>query len=53
MVTHAVRLLKEAGAKKLEIGVNRFNIPAQKLYMSVSFQLDTVYEGFMRLKMEL
>lgn len=53
LLTHAVRLLKEAGAKKLEIGVNRFNIPAQKLYMSVSFQLDTVYEGFMRLKMEL
>ncbi|MBE5781736.1 MAG: GNAT family N-acetyltransferase [Clostridiales bacterium] len=53
LLTHAVRLLKEAGAKKLEIGVNRFNIPAQKLYMSVGFQLDTVYEGFMRLKMEL
>ena len=39
-----VDYLKKAGAKKLSIGVNRFNIPAQKLYKSVGFTEDCVYD---------
>jgi len=53
LLTRALDVLKKAGAKKLEIGVNRFNIPAQKLYLSVGFELERVYEEFMELKMEL
>ena len=44
MLRFAVDYLKKAGAKKLSIGVNRFNIPAQKLYKSVGFNEDCVYE---------
>lgn len=44
MLRFAVDYLKKAGAKKLSIGVNRFNIPAQKLYRSVGFKEDCVYE---------
>lgn len=44
MLRFAVDYLKKAGAKKLSIGVNRFNIPAQKLYKSVGFKEDCVYE---------
>lgn len=44
MLNFAVDYLKKAGAKKLSIGVNRFNIPAQKLYKSVGFKEDCVYD---------
>ncbi len=44
MLRFAVDYLKKAGAKKLSIGVNRFNIPAQRLYKSVGFKEDCVYE---------
>ena len=44
MLRFAVDYLKKAGAKKLTIGVNRFNIPAQRLYKSVGFKEDCVYE---------
>ena len=44
MLRFAVDYLKKAGAKKLSIGVNRFNIPAQKLYKSVGFTEDCVYD---------
>ncbi len=44
MLRFAVDYLKEAGAKRLSIGVNRFNIPAQRLYKSVGFKEDCVYE---------
>jgi len=44
MLRFAVDYLKKAGAKKLSIGVNRFNIPAQKLYKSVGFKEDCVYD---------
>lgn len=44
MLRFAVDYLKKAGAKKLSIGVNRFNIPAQKLYKSAGFKEDCVYE---------
>ena len=44
MLRFAVDYLKKAGAKKLCIGVNRFNIPAQNLYKSVGFKEDCVYD---------
>ena len=44
MLRFAVDYLKKAGAKRLSIGVNRFNIPAQRLYKSVGFIEDCVYE---------
>lgn len=53
MLTRAMEILKEKGATCLEIGVNRFNIPAQRLYRSVGFQDENVYEEFINLKMTL
>lgn len=44
MLRFAVDYLKNAGAKRLTIGVNRFNIPARRLYKSVGFNEDCVYE---------
>ena len=44
MLRFAVDYLRKAGAKKLSIGVNRFNIPARNLYKSVGFTEDCVYE---------
>lgn len=44
MLEFAVDYLKKAGAKRLEIGVNRFNLSAQKLYKSVGFTEDNVFE---------
>lgn len=53
MLRFAVDYLKKAGAKKLSIGVNRFNIPAQKLYKSVGFKEDCVYEEGIFMTQEL
>jgi RimJ/RimL family protein N-acetyltransferase len=53
MLKWAVDYLKNEGAKELEIGVNRFNIAAQKLYLSVGFSVKAVYEEGMTLHMEL
>lgn len=53
LLTHGIDILKAAGAKKLEIGVNRFNTPAQRLYLNAGFKLERIYEDFMELKMEL
>ena len=53
MLLKAMEILKSKGAKTLEIGVNRYNEAAKKLYMSVGFTPDQVYEGFINLKMTL
>lgn len=53
LLTKAIEMLKKAGAKKLEISVNRFNLPAQALYKSVGFAVKDVYEGFLNLEMVL
>lgn len=53
LLTKAMEILKEKGATTLEIGVNRFNIPAQRLYRSVGFQDENVYESFIELKKTL
>lgn len=53
LLTRAIEILKEKGAETLEIGVNRFNIPAQRLYRGVGFQDKEVYDGFIEMKMTL
>lgn len=53
MVEYAIEYFKNQGAKELTIGVNRFNISAQRLYKSVGFKEDLVYEEGMLLKMTL
>jgi len=44
MMQWAIEYLKDQGAKELEIGVNRFNLAAQRLYKSVGFDIKAVYE---------
>lgn len=53
MVRQAVEMLQKAGAKHLEIGVNRFNPVARRLYESVGFRACDVYDDGVRLSMEL
>lgn len=53
MLRFAVDYLKKAGAKRLSIGVNRFNIPARRLYKSVGFTEDCVYEEGVFMRQEL
>ena len=53
MVGWGVEELKRRGAKHLSIGVNRFNIPAQRLYASLGFQPAEVYEGGMMMRIDL
>jgi len=53
MLKWGVEYFKQQGAKELTIGVNRFNISAQKLYKSVGFKEDLVYEEGMQLKLIL
>ncbi len=52
MLEFAVETLKNAGAKKLEIGVNRENEAARRLYESLGFVPDRVYEGGLSLVKE-
>ena len=53
LLTRAIEVLKKKGAAGLEIGVNRFNIPAQRLYRSVGFEDKEVYDEFIEMKMTL
>lgn len=53
MLEFAVDYLKKAGAKRLDIGVNRFNIPAQHLYRSVGFKEDSVFPEGMLMSQKL
>ena len=53
MLRFAVDYLKAQGAKRLTIGVSRFNIPAQALYRSVGFTEDNVYEEGMMMSQTL
>lgn len=53
MLNWAIDYLKAAGAKKLEIGVNRFNKAAQKIYFSAGFVEKSVYEEGMQLQMQI
>ena len=51
LLTRAMEILKAKGAKTLEIGVNRFNIPAQRLYRSAGFADKEVYDEFIEMQM--
>lgn len=53
MVKWAVDYLKEAGAQKLSIGVNRENIATKKVYLNAGFKPNSVYSGGMELVMKL
>lgn len=51
MLKWAVEALTKNGAKQLEIGVNRFNYAAQKIYMDAGFVAKSVYDEGMTLHM--
>lgn len=53
MLNWAIERLKKEGAKELEIGVNRFNHAAKKIYMDAGFTPKSVYEEGMTLHMVL
>lgn len=53
MVSFAVDYLKEAGAKKLGIGVARENIAAKKIYSNAGFKPKSVYDGGMYMEIDL
>lgn len=50
MMVKGLEYLKCQGCKYLTIGVNRFNVAAQKLYKSVGFKEKTVYEDFIEME---
>ncbi len=49
MLNKGLDILKEAGAKKIEIVVNKFNIPAYKMYRALGFKETGLYEAGVRL----
>jgi len=51
MVKWGVDKLKDTGARKLTIGVDRTNIGAKKIYMNAGFKPNSVHEGGMELVM--
>lgn len=53
MLDWAVTELKAAGARELEIGVNRYNLPAQKLYKNAGFKAKKVTDGGMQMHMTI
>jgi len=53
ILSKALEILKQQGARRIEIGVNRFNIAAQRLYFSLGFERVAVYEQGMWLRIDL
>lgn len=53
MLSRGLEILKQKGATRIEIGVNRYNIAAQKLYFSLGFERVAVYEQGMWLRIDL
>jgi CubicO group peptidase (beta-lactamase class C family)/ribosomal protein S18 acetylase RimI-like enzyme len=53
LLQYGIEYLKARGAKELTIGVNRRNPVARRLYESVGFVADSVYEQGVFLKMKL
>jgi diamine N-acetyltransferase len=53
ILSKALEILKQQGARRIEIGVNRFNIAAQRLYFSLGFERVAVYEEGMWLRIDL
>jgi len=52
MLQKGLEILKKHGAKRIEIGVNRQNTPAIKLYQSLGFKIGAIYDEGMALKLE-
>ncbi|HAS73563.1 MAG TPA: hypothetical protein DCS67_05410 [Clostridiales bacterium UBA8960] len=53
MLNWAIERLKDEGAKELEIGVNRFNHAAKKIYLNAGFTPKAIYDGGMTLHMKM
>lgn len=53
MLKWAIERLANEGAKELEIGVNRFNHAAKKIYLDAGFTPKAIYDGGMTLHMVL
>ncbi|HWS30734.1 MAG TPA: GNAT family N-acetyltransferase [Clostridia bacterium] len=53
LLQYGIEYLKARGAKELSIGVNRRNLVARRLYESVGFVADGVYEEGVFLKIKL
>ena len=53
MLSKGLEILRQNGAQRIEIGVSRFNIAAQKLYFSLGFERAAVYEQVMWLRIDL
>ena len=53
MLEEGLKILKEAGAKKFDIIVNRFNKPAYRLYIGLGFKETDIYEVGVRLSKPL
>lgn len=53
MLRWAIEKLANEGAKELEIGVNRFNHAAKKIYLDAGFTPKAIYDGGMTLHMVL
>jgi len=53
MLGRGLEILKKNGARRIEIGVSRYNGAAQRLYSSMGFRRAAVYEGGMNLRIDL
>lgn len=53
MLKWAIERLEKEGARVLEIGVNRFNHAAKKIYLDAGFTPKAIYDGGMTLRLEL
>ncbi len=53
MLAKCLEILKSNGAKRIEIGVSRFNGAAQRLYSSMGFERAAVYNQGMTLRIDL
>ena len=53
MLGKGLEILMENGARRVEIGVSRYNVAAQELYFSMGFQRAAVYRQGMWLRIDL
>lgn len=53
MLSKGLEILRANGARRVEIGVSRYNVAAQKLYFSMGFERAAVYEQGMALRIDL
>ncbi len=53
MLGRGLEILKQKGARRIEIGVSRYNVAAQRLYFSMGFRRAAVYDEGMALRIDL